>query len=112
MKILADNFRTHATAEQPFVLTADSFSGPRPANSRPAATFRQTAEPRRQTVEPFYQAAGPCRQTAGLPGHLAERCGQTVELLDGLAESICQTAVPAKSASFQRFPAVFGGIGI
>src|ERR1035438_7114649 len=34
MKILADNFRTHATAEQPFVLTADSFSGPRPANSR------------------------------------------------------------------------------
>jgi hypothetical protein len=31
MKILANNFRTYATAGQPFVLTADSFSGQRTA---------------------------------------------------------------------------------
>ena len=34
MKILTDNFRNRATAEQPFILTADSLSGPRTANSR------------------------------------------------------------------------------
>ena len=34
MKILTNNFRNRATAEQPFILTADSLSGPRTANSR------------------------------------------------------------------------------
>jgi hypothetical protein len=34
MKFLADNFRNRATAGQPFILTADSLSGPRTANSR------------------------------------------------------------------------------
>jgi len=57
MKIIMDNSRNRAIAGQPFVLTADSLSGPRTANSRTVATFRQTAEKCCQTVEPFYQAA-------------------------------------------------------
>ena len=100
MKILADNFRTHATTEQPFVLTADSFSGPRPANSRPVATFRQTAEPRRQTAEPSYQLAEPFRQTAGRRCHLAEQFCQTAGRFRRLAASICQAHFPAKSTPF------------
>ena len=57
MKIITDNSHNRAIAGQPFILTADSLSGPRTANSRTVATFRQTAEKCCQTVEPFYQAA-------------------------------------------------------
>jgi hypothetical protein len=57
MKIITDNSRNRAIAGQPFIFTADSLSGPRTANSRTVATFRQTAEKCCQTVEPFYQAA-------------------------------------------------------
>jgi hypothetical protein len=87
-------------AERSVILTANSLFGT-------VATFLHLAEHRRQTVEPFYQAAGLFRQTVGLPGHLAERCGKTVGLLDGLAESIrqlaellCQTVFPAKNTPF------------
>ncbi len=34
MKFLTDNFRSRAAAGPPFILTADSLSGPRTANSR------------------------------------------------------------------------------
>jgi hypothetical protein len=77
--------------------------------SRPAAIFRQTAEPRRQTVKPFYQLAELFRQTAGQRCQLAEQFCQTAarfrrlaESICQLAESFCQAAFPAKSASFQH----------
>jgi hypothetical protein len=101
MKILGKKIlqpRNRATAqprraERLVILTANSPVGP-------VAAFRQTAEPRRQTVEPFYQAAGPFRQTAGRRCHLAEQFGQTAGRLDGLAESFCQAAFPAQSTPF------------
>jgi hypothetical protein len=93
MKILGKKIlqpRNRATAqprraERLVILTANSPVGP-------VAAFRQTAEPRRQTVEKFYQAAEPDGQTAGRPGHLAEQFGQTAGRLAGLAEPLCQLA--------------------
>ena len=43
MEFLTDIFATAQPQGRQSILTADSFSGPRPANSRPVATFRQTA---------------------------------------------------------------------